>query len=360
VRQAHHIEAPSETDLLLIHAEFVVHIMKAGHSPKISPVQAVSTSRRQQQRERELLMMYPMHHLSTQIQESAQREEAAKSCALSGVCSARCSFYTTEYAPDVFVCTRTGRMHHCTSASCDELEVHMENRVCRLTGYSFPLDTFIILPTHSDFVDFARRERIQGAHTEEAQPDVDTHPAVKDTMQVDDTMKKEADAMEPAKRSPKQKRADQTRKKPVRPKHPQRPSAGAAAKHGGIDNVKFNKLMKKDSLICDARNFICKLVAGIESDEAQRLAGICVTFWIKCINTKYFEGVQGRYKFKTHCAAVLYNCMEGIRVKDAWVLEREPGLYTRLPPSKKLKLFGLKPSAYTSACRFLHEMAREM
>jgi hypothetical protein len=291
----------------------------------------------------------------------------------SGKCHGQCTFYQPPFAANVFVCVRSGRIHYCTSNSCDALETTIEHRVCSITGFSYAHDVLLVLPTHNDLVDMWRRELI--------------HPTPR-ALAKRKKQKTLADAN--AAQLLKQKQTNPSApppppivviKKPPRPKHPKRntlPNAAAVVsnfrtavvepinKSVDAPSVRHpqqagNKPLKSEKLLCEARTFILDLMPSYQRSEAVRLASVCVNLWIRMMSTKYYESVKGRYPFKNHCAAVLYNAMDGIRYEDNfWLLEPEPFLYHMLPPAKMLKHHGVKPNKYTSSCVYFHEMGREL
>ena len=122
----------------------------------------------------------------------------------------------------------------------------------------------------------------------------------------------------------------------------------------------LDKPVKNEKLLCEAGNLISKFTNKLSGSEIHRLAGVCVYMWTKTIETPYYLKVKGRYRFLAHTVAFLYNAVEGIEVNSKWILEREGCLQGKLPPTKQLLKYGIKPRVYTKACRYLHEMCREL
>lgn len=259
-------------------------------------------------------------------------------------CSPACIFFEPFKNHPIFVCTAKGALHYCTSRACDQLVYTNEHRVCRLTGLVYPLDTLTVLPTHSDFCDFSRRESsVPTAFTTERQ------------------LKKARLALEP-----KPPRSIVTQKKASTPRHPKRFEATAA--RVGKPAVARTKPLLTDKqsaeLECQAVNFI-KQVFRLQPEytpdkkEVARLAQVCLSTWRSVITTDYYEAVQKKYRFRPHCAAVLYNSINGIKVNGTVMLPKDPTLYAHLPPSKKV-LKACKIKTYTSTSSYYHECVREL
>lgn len=296
-------------------------------------------------------------------------------------CSNKCDFYTPPHTDNVYVCITRGSLHHCTSWSCDYTIATHEHRVCTLTGIVYPLDTYVILPTHNDFVDYSRKDY-----------------AMPTTASVSRKLKRIKIKQTAASKS----KSDLTQKKPSIPRHPKRvfktlqPNNLSIASNSDSDSVEpvnsqvivmkgKNKNNKnKNSLLlmsetethkkrCKARDFIKELFnkkgvqytkgqfTDLKESDADRLSFICLDVWRNVIKTSYYQNVKNVYHFKPHCAVVLYNSITGTYINGVAVIKQDVLVANNMMQSKDLcKVDKQVGKLYTRTSSQLNEMMREM
>jgi len=315
------------------------------------------------------------------------------SCRNAGKCTNECSFFNLSLAPDVFICKTTGRLHHCTSASCQSIQFTKEHRVCTITGYMYELE--MTLPMTHDYVEFnySNIDKDKGNSKKMIKQRALLQPKTVDKLieevkiQQDFTVDELLDELRlmsglEIKEEDKQLivktettiaikeetslmiiEPETVIKKALRPKHPKRLPVTDLMIMKTQKKVFTppTKKLKKEKLICVASAFLLTLIPTLPASEAHRIGHICLYLWTQVITTDYYIQVKGRYRYLPHVAAVLWNAIDGVRLSDnRFIVEPEPVLRALLPKAKDIEMYGVKARDYTKTCRYFHEIIREL
>lgn len=433
VQCTRHLESPSESDLLLLHDAYVrqlAQLSKRNALQKRNKLLLTTTTTQQQtagiaknqsqqkpqqteeqrlaaeRRRRKDLAYARLMQCGPEPPEEDHTSSANFDCRSAAACCSQCNLLQPlgSLCPDLYVCARSGRMHHCTSVSCSFISYTIDCRVCTLTGRSYNHDEYIVLPTHTELADPRNRESILTAAQQEqdaehvqrlleefvaetlqaaavvkqavtAQPD-SANAAVAVCVKAEpgtDSMKVEGESESDKKRRlaasrRKAKKVLQANRRAIgRPGEAPQPtpvvvvappvSRSAAAAAAKRHQTWVRKAHDSSALLCEGMNFIKQLMPELDLSECTRLSKVCLHMWLRIIQTQRFQELKGKYKYRTHVAACLYNAIEGLQVQGVVLLEPEPSLVDKLPESKHLKRYNMRPGAYTSACGYLHELA---
>lgn len=303
----------------------------------------------------------------------------------SGECSNLCELFTSRLADDVYVCERSGRMHHCTGDTCDALDITAEHRVCRITGITYALDTYVILRSY-DLADFGRKESavIDVDALDAGGLDVDDGEVVAiastdDTSSSNGHVKTETVKPETSDNNDQIQMVEETASDLISPRDTLLPSPHEQqqelptpppphTKHKRQTSDSSNGPMRRprkpvraEALFCQSRSIIKHLSARLPGKEVHRLSQLCMTLWLRITQTPmYKQEVGGKYRYDNHTLAVLYNSTDGLIVNDNILIQPQPRLINYLPPAKSLRDFGYKPADYTRTCKLLHLLALQV
>lgn len=339
-------EKLSDLDIFLLHDNFIRHIISSPNPPpKAAPSLLDSMDdlvRNTKRRKFNNLLLYSNNFIEEEVKEIKEDDTCKRNC------FSACSMFEPSIASNVYICKTSGRLHYCTHGSCDSLQTTSESRYCLITGTSYKLDIWVVLPTHNELCDFSNQERIYK-----------TQASITKQLVHEQRVKDELNGCV-------------VRKAP-NPKHPKRAEAVVfedikspptptiiAPTVVPVVKKRVNAPVNTESLSCVARKFICALIPTLSSDEAGRISALCVHYWSQIIKTKYYAKIRGRYKFLAHCAALIYKGMQGMKMGNTFIVKREPSLYLLLPSSKNIERFGVKKNAYTTSSRHMKESLREL
>jgi hypothetical protein len=366
-------EELSEADLLILHEEFLRQMTATANQQKqiqqqqqrkqalIPKLKPLTPKARQ---EIDLLMPFPSAYYPAA---AANEDVLQKVGCEAGECDNECEFYKSVIAENIFICIQSGRLHHCTSASCNALVTTSEHRVCSLTGFTYKLDTYIMMPGYDEYADFSRRETcLDEYQIEQALDDQNTSEREAQIAHERKELELNTDTVVNVNDNDNDNEDVESNTNNNNNKRKQSDSTTSNNKRQRIVKSKKKKIkttisrpkktVQSEVLFCEARTFILKLMPLLSKPDLHKLSSLCVSIWTQFVHTKYYNEIKGKYKYKNHIAALLYNALDGIQVGGIFIVKPEPGLYNQLPPSKSLKLFNIKPSAYTQTCRYLHEL----
>jgi len=331
--------------------------------------------------------------------EQEKRRQRSGDCSGVSHCTGFCDVYRSTWCEDVFICKRSGRIHYCTSSSCDALIYNNEERVCSITGHHYALDEFNSGPTTEEFADICRRENRHydpdqlEQLLEEYQRDI-VREMQQNAVSIEEepfalcTAPAGANVYLPASSSSSSSSSlddeHKRRKSAARQRKKQRQRRVFAETNALLSRVgadgqsapsqspplqppttytrkKQKKRKSTQALICQAQHLIQGVVVEIGENDLTRLAIMCVMLWGRITQTRLYDEVKARYLFQNHVIATLYNAVQGIRVEGVEFIRAEPLLEHRLPPAKTvLRAFNIEPYVHTRSCCHLHMLALEL
>jgi len=434
-------EQLSEADLLLLHESFVRQLPRQSRNllsanapnnklppPPPPPTTTTMNNKRKKDIEFERLLSYNNKHIDDDDGAASSSgvmntKESAFDCRVSGVCNSGCSFYQPRSLNEnIFICTKTGRLHQCTASSCEFLDVDTENRVCKLTCLSYPLDTPVIPHDYHEHADTGKsntqplvesqakvekreKKRLKLQQEQRAleeatisnQALLQLMPAtatIQDsetslttitttTMTTNTTTATTAATSSSSSSSsalvantattsmttttmttttmsvPKRKTKPK-RPKPIPYVDPLIEKREKERRNESVVPSTEQAKYTQEQMVCIAVKFIKKLIPSLREKEQMRLALICTNLWTKLTETKYYKKVQHRYKFHVHCAVVLYNTLDGIEAEGTVLIAQEPKLHELLPAAIRLNEHGIRARSYTDHDNYLAEMCKEL
>lgn len=291
-------------------------------------------------------------------------------------CTSSCEFYQPDISIPIYICHQSGHIHHCTNEACRYLVRSRDQRSCILTGLVYALDVFLVPSTHDQF-DFSNRT-----------PIYPTMASLEKKRKALEKEKEEQAQLTPTTitdESQSIKKPKTTRHKRRRSNHHhhhnrfQQSSSSTSSSSPSVSLLNNNLQERRTSSsstvtsslqeICHARQHV-KSILKLHHPDMNNiplfdfLGNICMDAWKVVNKAPSYKQSKGSYKFEVHCAAVLYNCIEGIFIEvngqKSTFLPYLFELKALLPPTTHLPKLGIENKAYTSACRKLHSFAREV